>query len=125
MPQFVSNSNLALAMQSQGSGAPGCSDAHDHPAVKVECSKCLPQCNEDLRCLDAWDRIQVTADIKSDRTHRRDVAKAHAERVGVSAVEVLGADVEYIAAVVEHRKRQVLFYRQGKPKLRVQNQKLR
>src|SRR5262245_31706772 len=127
MRQFVSNSSRALATsRDQASDALGDGDTHDHQAVKVECSKCLPQCNEELRCFNAGDRIQVAADIKSDRAHRRNVAKSHADVIAVLAHEVFEADpVEYISAVVEHCKSQVLFYRHREPKLRVQNQKLR
>src|SRR4029453_15068491 len=78
--------------------------------VKVQCSKCLPQSNEKLCCLDALDWRQVMAYIKSNRTNGRCKPETHTHGICVLFREILESDsIENVAAIIERCKRESFF----------------
>ncbi len=80
--------------------------ARNNPEVEVRCSKRLPQSNKDLCRLDSLQRIQVVAEIDSDRAYRCCLAQADTDGVAVLICEVLESNtIEDVSAVIERRKR--------------------
>src|SRR3954464_12264935 len=86
-------------------------EIRNDPELNVQCSKCLPQSNEDLSGLDARNRTHVMADIDPDRSERCCVAQADAHRVRILRAEMTESNTaEHITAVVERRETQMLFH---------------
>src|SRR5262245_27896248 len=93
-----SASNCGAGMEARGAG--------NNSEVEVRYSKRLPQSNKDLCRLDSRQRIQVAAEIDSDRAHRCCVAQADTDRVAVLICEVFESNtIEDVSAVIKRRKR--------------------
>jgi hypothetical protein len=68
--------------------APGLNGHHD-PAVKVQYSKRLPQCDEELSRIDARHRIQIASDVHTNRSDGSWVAEAKTNGIRIAEIEEL------------------------------------
>ena len=86
-------------------------------------SKSLPQSDVELGSVHSRNRVQISSDVKPDRTHRSLIPEPHAYRVRVVLNEMANVDCAVdVATVVENRSAQSLFNAQRKTQFRIEDE---
>src|SRR2546430_2301590 len=87
--------------------------------------KSLSQCDEELRGTNTGHRIQVSANIKSHRPHRRVVAQAKPYGVGIVVYKTSEIDRAInVSSVIKQHATEIALDGQREPQLGVDNEEL-
>src|SRR6266567_1783859 len=106
-----------------GCPADGFSPICHIPELDCACLKCLAQCDEELRCPDASDRIEISSDVEPHRPDGSVVAQTNSDGVGVIVHELRKVDAPVdVAAVIEYDATEVVDDGNGITQLGIQNE---
>src|SRR5881628_1387265 len=97
----------------------------DRFEVKLRCSKCLTQGNEQLGWRYSGNRRYVMAEIDADRAYWRVISETHADGIRPLRAQVAKTDpFESISAVVKSGEREFLLRGYRQPEFRVEDDEL-